>query len=105
MIDHDYWRMRREQHEVIATLREEDQHMYDVVLGVVGNPHNQVLELGPIDPPRRGGLRRGKRPNIARGIIEGYEHLMRIILLRIQFTMQGCFVKGLECLSVCFFKY
>ena len=35
------------------------------------------MELGPIDPPRCGDSRRGKRPNIARGIIEGHERLMR----------------------------
>ena len=32
-MDHDYWTTRREQHEVIITLREEDQHFSDVVLG------------------------------------------------------------------------
>ena len=44
---------------------------------LVRNLHNRVSELGPIDPPRRGGLRRGKRLNIARGTIEGHERLMK----------------------------
>jgi hypothetical protein len=67
-------------HEICQTytlLHKEDQHIFNVVLGLVGNLHNQVLELGPIDPLRRGGSRRGKRPNIARGIIEGHERLMK----------------------------
>ena len=46
-------------------------HNYEVVVDV------DLLELGPIDPPRRGGSRHGKRPNIARGRIEGHERLMR----------------------------
>ena len=66
-MDNDYWTVRWEQHEVIRILYEEDLHIYDVVLGLVGDLHNQVLELGPIDPSRRGGSRRGKKPNIARG--------------------------------------
>ena len=66
-MDNDYWTLRREQHEVIRALYEENLHTYHIVLGLVGTLHNQVLELGPIDPPRRGGFRRGKRPNIARG--------------------------------------
>ena len=58
--------MRREQHEIIKILYDEDAHNHEVVVDLVSNLHNQVLELGPIDPPRRGGSRRGKRPNIAR---------------------------------------
>ena len=52
-----------------------------LVVDVVSDLHNQVLELGPIDPPRRGGSRRGKRPNIALGRIEGHERLMRDYLV------------------------
>jgi hypothetical protein len=76
-MDINYWTVRREQHELTRTLYEEDLHNYKVVVDVVSNLHNLVLELGPIDPPRRGGSRRGKRPHIARGRIEGHEHLMR----------------------------
>ena len=76
-MDHDYWTARREQHEVIITLSEEDQQFSDVVLGLVGNFHNQVLDFSPIDPPRRGGSRRGKRPNIAQNKIEGHERLLK----------------------------
>ena len=53
-MDNNYWTVRREQHEVIRTLYEEDVHNYEVVVDVVRNLHNQVLEFGPIDPPRRG---------------------------------------------------
>ena len=48
-----------------------------LVVDVVSDLHNQVLQLGAIDPPMRGGSRRGKRPNIALGRIEGHERLMR----------------------------
>jgi hypothetical protein len=49
--------VRRKQHEVIRTGYEEDLHNYEVVANVVSNLYNQVLELGPIDPSRRGGSR------------------------------------------------
>jgi hypothetical protein len=74
-MDNNYWTLRWEQ--LIKTLYKEDSHNYEVVSDVVSNLHNQVLKLGPIDPLRRGGSRRGKIPNIARGKIEGYERLMR----------------------------
>ena len=77
MMDNNHWIVRREQHEVIRTMYEEGVHIDEVVVDVVRDLHNQVLELGVIDPPRRGGSRRGKRPNIARGRIEGHERLMR----------------------------
>ena len=76
MMDNNYWTVRREQHEVIRTMYEEDVHIDEVVIDVVRDLHNQVLELGAIDPPRRGGSRREKRPNIAQGRIEGHERLM-----------------------------
>ena len=69
--------MRREQHEVIRILYEEDVHNYEVVVEVVSDLHNQVLELGPNDHPRRGGSRCEKNLNIARGRIEGHECLLR----------------------------
>ena len=62
---------------MIRSLHKEDLCTYDIVLDLVGTLHNQVLELGPIDPPRCGGSRRGKRPNIARGRVEGHERLMK----------------------------
>ena len=77
MMDNNYGTMRREQHEVIRTMYEEDVHIDEVVVDVVRDLHNQVLEFGAIDPPRRGDSRRGKRPNIARRKIEGHEFLMR----------------------------
>ena len=77
MMDNNYWTMRMEQNEIIRIIYEEDLHNYEVVVDVVKNLHIQLLELGAIDPPRRGGSRRGKRPNIARRRIEGHECLMR----------------------------
>ena len=76
-MDNHYWTVRREQHEVIRTLYEVDLFNYEVVVDVVSDLHNQVLKLGPIDPPRRGGSRREKRPNIVRGRFKGHERLMR----------------------------
>ena len=76
-MDNNYWTVRKEQHEVIRILYEKDLHNYDIVLDVVSNLHNQVLELGPIDLTRRGGSKHAKRPTIARGRIEGHQHLMR----------------------------
>ena len=76
-MDINYWSVRREQHEVIRTLYKKDLHNYEVVVDLVSDLHNQVLELGPIDPPRHGGSRHGKRPNIAQGRIEGHERLMK----------------------------
>ncbi len=84
MMDNNYWIVRREQHEVIATLYEENIHNYEVVIDVVNNLHNQVLELGSIDPPMCGSSRRRIRPNIARGKIQGHERLTK-----------DCFVKDL----------
>jgi hypothetical protein len=57
-MDNNYWTVRKKQHEVIRILYEEDLHNYEVVADVVSDLYNQVLELGPIDPPRRGGSRR-----------------------------------------------
>ena len=41
-MDNNYWFERREQHEVIRILIEEDLHTYDVVLDLVGNLHDEV---------------------------------------------------------------
>jgi hypothetical protein len=76
--------VRREQHEVIRTLYEEDLHNYEVVVDVVSDLHNQVLELGRIDPPRRGGSRHGKRPNIARGRIDPGRSLPLIFCIHVR---------------------
>lgn len=65
---------------MIKTHIEEDLHIYDIVLELVGDFHDQVLELGAIDPPRCGDSKCGKKPNIARGRIEGHECLMETIL-------------------------
>ena len=76
-MDDNYWTVRREQHEVIIILYEGVSHNHEVVVDVVCELHNEVLELGLIDPPRRGGSRCGKRPNIAREKSEGHERLLR----------------------------
>ena len=96
-MDNNYWTVRREEHEVIKTLNEEDLHNYDIV----SNLHNQVLELGPIDPLRRGGLRGGNSPNIAWGIIGGHERSVRNYFVEDPVYVARM-VKGLDCPSVCF---
>ena len=60
-----------EQHKVNRILYDEDLLNYDVTLDLVSNLHNQVLELVSIDPPRRWGSRRGKRPNVAHEELRG----------------------------------
>ena len=62
---------------MIRIIVEEDLHIYDVVLDLVGNLHDQVLKFSIIDPPRHGVSQHDKKPNIAQGRIEGQKHLMK----------------------------
>lgn len=62
-------------HEVIRKLNEEDLHIYDVNL--VGNLHDHVLGFDVVDPPRCGGSKLGKTPNITHGRVEGHGHWMK----------------------------
>lgn len=76
-MDNNYWTKRREQQEVMRIANEKDLHFYNVVLDLVGKMHDQVLELGAIDPFKGGGFKRGKRPNITWERVEGHEHLLK----------------------------
>jgi hypothetical protein len=66
-MDKIYWTERRHQHELIRIIIEKDLHIYDVVLDLVGNLHDQVLEFSIIDPPRHGSLKRDKKNRILYG--------------------------------------
>ena len=76
-MDKNYWTKRKDQHELIRIIIEECLHIYDIVLDLVGNLHDQVLKFSIIDPSRRGGSQRDKKPNIALGRIEGHKRLMK----------------------------
>lgn len=60
---------------MIRRLNEEDLHIYDVNL--LGNLHDHVLGFDVVDPPRCGGSKPRKTPNITHVRVEGHGHWMK----------------------------